>query len=171
MGALGLTRRSACLLVAALCVLLGTFNQAWMARNGYFESGQPQEYAANRVLASEVLNALKERDIQSVYFFHGHHGPLLPLATAAIALITGDELISPTTMCLSTGWLFGCLTLIGAYRLARSWVSRSYALLACALVAGSPIIVCYLRPYFQQGPMCALVLLAWAELIRTKGFT
>ena len=60
MGALGLTRRSACLLVAALCVILGAFNYAWMARNGYLESGQPQEYA--------VRFALEQR------FGHGLYG-------------------------------------------------------------------------------------------------
>lgn len=161
----------ACFIVAGLSVLLGAANHAWMVHYGYLESGQPQEYAANRLLASEVFHALAAGDLKSIYFFHGHHGPMLPIMAAIVAAMSGDAVIGPMTMLVTTGWLGVALTILGVYRLSRCWVGRGASILACTLVAASPVVVCYLRAFFHQGLLCALVLLTWAELMRTKGFT
>jgi hypothetical protein len=167
------SRGVAALLLVAICTTQSLLTWTWVDRNGFFERPLTSDAGWYRIDALKIKRAAESGGVFG-YFKAGYehersHPPLVIMVAAAVALALGDDGISVEAALLAIQ-LFGVLHVVGAYRLARLFLSRGGAVGAAALSAFSLGAIAQLRPLYPQFPMTALVLWAYDGIARSDGF-
>ena len=160
-------------LLGALVAAQAAISTWWMSAHGFFTRPPTSDAAWYRIDALGLLEGFRDGwsgFLARVLAHDRPHPPTLPALAAIVAHIRGHDDAILTTDAFCVTLFFGAVMTLGAYRLARVYLSRLSSLAAAALAACIPVVVVYQRAFYPQMPMSALSIWAVAELLRSQGF-
>ena len=169
----GMSRFRAAVVLFAVVVLHAAVASWWMHDQGFLQRPAPPEAATQQREAADYAVRIAEDGVFAVAFeawtATSHHTQLVPVTAGALGALVGDRAVGPVTQ-WTYGALWGVVLAVGAYRLARRFMSRGAAILAAALFLWAPAVHAYQRVFYWQYPMTALLPLALRALIDADGF-
>lgn len=162
------------LLLIGILVLHVTLTFQWMRDNGYLARPPVRDGAHLRMQVIPMYEAL-EKDgvfglIRAVVNHPDHVPPLVHMVAAIMTRLSGIRDIN-MTMLWRTMAFFWVIQGLGIYRLARNFGSRWVAVGAVAIACSCPVIITWMRPYYRQMPMTAILVWSLDALIRSDLLT